>query len=31
VGVGRVRRIASFEPATPLTLDVDEVKYCDAR
>jgi uncharacterized protein len=31
VGVGRVRKIASFEPGTPLTLDVDEVKYCDAR
>ncbi|MDD1755127.1 MAG: DUF473 domain-containing protein [Methanothrix sp.] len=31
VGVGRVRKITSFEPGTPLTLDVDEVKYCDAR
>jgi len=31
VGVGRVRRIASIEPATPLTLDVDEVRYCGAR
>jgi uncharacterized protein len=31
VGVGRVRKIASFEPGTPLTLDVDEVKYCSAR
>ncbi|NMC11212.1 MAG: DUF473 family protein [Methanothrix sp.] len=31
VGVGRVRRIASFGPGTPLTLDVDEVRYCDAR
>lgn len=31
VGVGRVRRIASIEPGTPLTLDVDEVRYCGAR
>lgn len=31
VAVGRVRRIASFEPGSPLALDVDEVRYCDAR
>lgn len=31
VGVGRVRRIASIEPGSPLALDVDEVRYCDAR
>ncbi len=31
VGVGRVRKITSFEPGSPLTLEVDEVKYCDAR
>lgn len=31
VGAGRVRKIASFEPGSPLTLDVDEVRYCDAR
>lgn len=31
VGVGRVRRITSIEPGTPLTLDVDEVRYCGAR
>ncbi len=31
VGVGRVRSINSFEPGTPLVLDVDEVKYCNAR
>ncbi len=31
VGVGRVRKITSFEPGSPLTLDVDEVRYCDAR
>jgi hypothetical protein len=31
VGVGRVRRIATIEPGTPLNLDVDEVRYCDAR
>ena len=30
-GLGRVRKIASFGPGTPLTLDVDEVRYCDAR
>jgi uncharacterized protein len=31
IAVGRVRKITNFEPGTPLTLDVDEVKYCDAR
>jgi uncharacterized protein len=31
VAVGRVRRITNFEPGTPLMLDVDEVRYCDAR
>ena len=31
VAVGRVRKITNFEPGTPLMLDVDEVKYCDAR
>lgn len=31
MAVGRVRRITNFEPGTPLTLDVDEVRYCDAR
>jgi len=31
IGMGRVRKITSFEPGSPLTLDVDEVRYCDAR
>ena len=31
VAVGRVRKITNFEPGTPLMLDVDEVRYCDAR
>ncbi len=31
MGVGRVRRITNFEPGTPLMLDVDDVRYCDAR
>jgi len=31
VGAGRVRKITSFEPGSPLTLEVDEVRYCDAR
>jgi len=31
VAVGRVRKIPNFEPGTPLMLDVDEVRYCDAR
>jgi len=29
-GVGRVRRVASFEVGEPLELEVDRVKYCDA-
>jgi hypothetical protein len=31
VAVGRVRKITNFEPGTPFMLDVDEVRYCDAR
>jgi hypothetical protein len=31
LGLGRVRKITSLEPGSPLTLDVDDVKYCDAR
>ncbi|HOV82077.1 MAG TPA: DUF473 domain-containing protein [Methanothrix sp.] len=31
VAAGRVRKITNFEPGTPLMLDVDEVRYCDAR
>lgn len=31
IGVGKVRKITNFEPGTPLMLDVDEVRYCDAR
>ncbi len=31
MAVGRVRKITNFEPGTPLMLDVDEVRYCDAR
>jgi hypothetical protein len=31
VAMGRVRKITNFEPGTPLMLDVDEVRYCDAR
>jgi len=31
MAVGRVRKITNFEPGTPITLDVDEVRYCDAR
>lgn len=31
VGVGKVRKITNFEPGTPLMLDVDEMRYCDAR
>ena len=31
MGVGRVRRITNFEPGTPLMLEVDDVRYCDAR
>jgi len=30
-GVGRVRRVTSFEVGEPLGLEVDPVKYCDAR
>ena len=29
-GVGRVRRVASFEVGEPMELEVDQVKYCDA-
>jgi len=29
-GVGRVRRVKSFEVGRPLELEVDQVKYCDA-
>jgi hypothetical protein len=31
MSIGRVRRVASSEKGIPLMLDVDEVKYCDAR
>lgn len=31
VALGRVRRITNFEPGTPLVLEVDEVRYCNAR
>jgi hypothetical protein len=31
MGVGRVRKITNFEPGTPLMLEVDDVRYCDAR
>lgn len=31
LAIGRVRRIASIEPGTALMLDVDEVRYCNAR
>lgn len=31
VAIGRVRKVAAFEKGIPMTLDVDEVKYCDAR
>lgn len=30
-GVGRVRKVASFEVGYPLELEVDQVRYCDAR
>lgn len=30
-GVGRVRKVASHERGEPLMLEVDEVRYCDAR
>src|SRR5512136_2910194 len=29
-GVGRVRRVTSFDVGVPLELEVDQVKYCDA-
>jgi hypothetical protein len=29
-GMGRVRKVASFEMGLPLELEVDLVKYCDA-
>ena len=29
-GMGRVRKVASFEMGLPLKLEVDLVKYCDA-
>ena len=29
-GMGRVRRVASFEVGEPMELEVDQVKYCDA-
>jgi hypothetical protein len=31
IAIGRVRRVASAEKGNPLMLDVDEVRYCDAR
>jgi len=31
LGLGRARRIVSFEPGQPLTLEVDEVRHCSAR
>jgi hypothetical protein len=31
VGAGRVRRVTSFEMGEPVMLEVDEVRYCDAR
>jgi hypothetical protein len=31
LAVGRVRKITNFEPGTSLMLDVDEVRFCDAR
>ncbi len=31
IAIGRVRRVASSEKGIPLMLDVDEVRYCDAR
>ena len=30
-GVGRVRKVATGEQGLPLMLEVDEVRYCDAR
>ncbi len=31
IAIGRVRRVAASERGIPLMLDVDEVRYCDAR
>jgi uncharacterized protein len=31
IGLGRVRKIVSFEQGLPFTVEVDEVRYCDAR
>lgn len=31
IGHGRARRVESFEPGEPMTLEIDEVRYCDAR
>ncbi|OPY54182.1 MAG: hypothetical protein A4E48_00369 [Methanosaeta sp. PtaU1.Bin060] len=31
VAAGRVRKVAAHEGGTPMVLDVDEVRYCDAR
>lgn len=31
LGIGRVRRAAAQEKGEPLRLDVEEVRYCDAR
>jgi len=31
IGMGRVRKGTSFEVGSPLELEVDQVKYCDAR
>jgi uncharacterized protein len=31
IAIGRVRRVATLEKGVPLMLDVDEVRYCDAR
>jgi hypothetical protein len=30
-GVGRVRKVTSFEIGSPLEVEVDQVRYCDAR
>jgi len=31
VGIGRVRKVTSFEVGSPLEIEVDDVKFCDAR
>jgi hypothetical protein len=32
MGVGRVRRISSsYQMGSPLMLEVDQIRYCDAR